>query len=286
MRTLSLGLLCAALASATLASATLASAAPGTATGKLTIQGKTFDLKHAYANEVPDGFDKSKNAVQVLLTSAPVDEEAVTDSGLLMDLYGDGKFHGLKCEFRPGDSAVNIQVLSNLLGGSISLSKSGGDVPMPHVFTATRIEGAVNHPESTLGDWTYSFEANFAADITPRSIEPEPTPADTAAAKGHPATKAFLALLAAIHKGDKAGILALAPPDQREMIDGPDFAETLKFIQAITPKEVTVLKVTENGPKATLRLSGVEEGETVRGKAFMEKDGGGVWRMVRQSWGE
>lgn len=264
--------------------ATLSAAAGGTASGKLTIQGKTFELKHVYAMEAADPFDKSQNVVQVLVTSDPVPEDARGDSSLMMDLYSAGKFHGVRCEYKPDGSGVSIGVLSNAYDGSISVSRSG-DPYKPKVLTPKRIEGGLTMEESTLGPWTYSFDFTFAADIAPRVIEPEPTPADTAAAQKAAPTKVFLALMTAIHKGDKAAILAAAPPDQREMFDGPDFAKMLEMAQAMTPKNIKVLKVTEQGAKATLIVTATEDGETLRGKAFLEKDASGAWRLVRQSWG-
>lgn len=264
--------------------AVLASAADGTASGKLTIQGKTFELKHVYAREVADAFDKTANAVEVVITSAPVPEEARGDTGLMMDLYRAGKFHGVKCEYRPDGSGVGVVIMSNAYDGSISVSRSG-DSYAPKVLTKERIEGALVWEESTLGPWTYSFEFTFATDIAPRVIEAEPTPEDTAKAQGLSSVKAFLALMAAIHKGDKAGILAAMPEEQRAMMDGPDFQQMLEMAQAMTPKEIKVLKATEEGAKATLVVVGVDDGTPIRGKSYMEKDAAGAWRLLRQHWG-
>jgi hypothetical protein len=46
-----------------------------------------------------------------------------------------------------------------------------------------------------------------------------------------------------------------------------------------------VLKVTEEGSKATLVVVGVDDGTPIRGKSYMEKDAAGAWRLLRQSWG-
>lgn len=264
--------------------AVLASAADGTASGRLTIQGKTFELKHVYAREVADPFDKAANVVEVVITSDPVPEEARGDSGLMMDLYRSGKFHGVKCEYRPDGSGVGVVIMSNAYDGSISVSRSG-DSYAPKVLTKERIEGALVWEESTLGPWTYSFEFTFAADIAARVIEQEPTAEDTAKAQGLGSVKAFLALMAALHKGDKAAILAAMPEEQRAMMDGPDFPKMLEMAQAMTPKEIKVLKATEEGAKATLVVVGVDDGQSIRGKAYLEKDASGAWRMVRQNWG-
>jgi hypothetical protein len=264
--------------------AVLASAADGKASGKLTIQGKTFELKHVYAREVADAFDKTANAVEVVITSAPVPEEARGDVGLMMDLYQAGKFHGVKCEYKPEGSGVGVVIMSNAYDGSISVSRSG-DSYAPKVLTKERIEGALTWEESTLGPWTYSFEFTFAANIAPRVIEAEPTPEETAKAQGTAPVKAFLALMEALRKGDKAVILAAMPAEQRAMMDGPDFPKMLEMAQAMTPKEIKVLKVTEEGSKATLVVVGVDDGTPIRGKSYLEKDAAGAWRLLRQSWG-
>ncbi len=58
--------------------------AAGTASGTLTINGKTAKLTHAYAARRPDPFDKSKQATYIILADQEVPVAALFDMGELM----------------------------------------------------------------------------------------------------------------------------------------------------------------------------------------------------------
>jgi len=261
-------------------------AASDTASGTLTIQGKKIELKHVYARQIPDWTDKSKLGVLVVITDQPVSEDAREDTGVMMDHYSEGKFHGAKLEYAADGSSLSIVFMSNLIEGSISWSRSGTDVS-PKLLTASRVEDSFDMPERTTGDTAISFQATFAADVKTYIPEPEPTPADTTAAQTAPQTRAYLALVKAIHAGNKAGIMAGVDPERRAMVDTPDFAEMLKMVQEMTPRNPKVLKVTESADKAVLVVQAAdEEGKPMRGKVTMVKGPKGEWFVTRESWGE
>lgn len=259
-------------------------AAEGSASGTMTIEGKTFELKHAKATRIVDWTDKQKEATLLLLTDNPVPDSAVLDSGELMDLYRDGKVNGLKVEFTDDGQNRSYILMSNAYEGSISMSGTFDSAKELAVFTEKRIEGTMVQEPRKLGDTTYAFDVKFAADVAPRVIESEPTPADTAAAAKASSAKAYLAFIEAVRKGDKAKLLAMSPPERREMIDTPDFPEILKMVQAMMAKNIRVLKTTETGDKAILIASGIEDGKEQRGKITMIRQSNGSWAMERESW--
>jgi hypothetical protein len=272
-------LLCLLTASATLS-------ASDSVSGKLTIQGKAIELKHIYAQQFPDSSDKSKRNVLVVITDQPVPEDARNDTGEMMDLYFAGKFHGVKLEYPPDGSSVSVVVMSNLLEGSFSWSRAGSDVA-PKVLTGTRIEHSFDIPERTTGDTAIALQATFAAGIVPHIPEPEPTPADTAAAQKAPQTNAYIALVKANRAGDKAGIMAAVDPERRAMVDTPDFPKILEMVQEMTPKNTKVLEVTESADKYILIVQASnEEGNPMRGKITMVKGPESEWFASRESWGE
>jgi hypothetical protein len=174
--------------------------------------------------------------------------------------------------------------MSNAYEGSISMSGTFDSAKELAVFTEKRIEGTMVQEPRKLGHTTYAFDVKFAADVAPRVIESEPTPADTAAAAKAASTKAYLAFIEAVRKGDKAKLLAMSPPERREMIDTPDFPEILKMVQAMMAQNIRVLKTTETGDKAILIASGIEDGKEQRGKITMIRQSNGSWAMERESW--
>ena len=85
-------------------------------------------------------------------------------------------------------------------------------------------------------------------------------------------------------KGDRARIRSLAPPEAREQVDGPNFAEMLKVLQAMQERDVRVLKAVTNGDETTLQLDGKSpDGEPRRGEATLKLENG-KWIMRNEKW--
>src|SRR2546430_6366501 len=59
-------------------------AADGTVTGSLTANGKTFALKHAYAQTRKSPFDKTKSVVEVIVTDQEISPAVASDNIELM----------------------------------------------------------------------------------------------------------------------------------------------------------------------------------------------------------
>jgi hypothetical protein len=257
-------------------------AAGGTASGTLTVQGQTIQMKYAYAVQIPDFFDKAKMGTRLLVTDAPVPDAAVQEEMELMSLARTGKLNAIQFEIGSERSSVSMSVLSNKLGGSLSVSK-GFDAKAVPVFTATRMEGTMVVEPSKLGPMTYQYNVKFATAIAPRVVAPAPTTSDAASAAKAASAQAYLAFVAAVRSGNKAKMLELASPKVRQMMDTPDFAQNLAMVQAMLPSKIQVLKATETGDEATLMVTGTEEGQTKRGTVTMMRQAG-KWYIVKESW--
>jgi hypothetical protein len=254
----------------------------GTASGTVTVQGQTIEMKYAYAVQIPDFFDKTKMGTRLVVSDAPVPEAALQEDMELMSLSRSGKFNAIQFEFGESRGNVSMFVLSNKLGGSLSVSKNFDPKSIP-VFTATKMEGALAAEPSKLGGMSYQYNVKFSTPIAPRVVAAAPSPADAAAAAKAVSAQSYLAFVAAVRSGNKAKMLELASPKVRQMMDTPDFAQNLSLVQAMLPSNIKVMKATETGDEATLIVTGTEEGKTKRGTVTMMRQGG-KWFIVKESW--
>lgn len=269
------------LAAATLIPGALL-AAQNNASGTLTLQGQTVTIRHAYAVQIPDWFEKTKFGTRLVLSDSPIQASAIPDYMELVSLARAGRIHAIQFEIGAGGSSFSMSVLSTKIPGSLSVSKNF-DVRSLKVFNPVRIEGSLSAPASTLGGMQYQYDVQFAADIAPHTVPKPPTAADASAAARAASAQAYLAFTAALRAGNKAKLLELASPQVRRMIDQPDFAEKLSFIQAMMPGDIRVLKAEENGEEAKLTVSGTEDGKTKSGTVTMQRVDG-KWLMVKESW--
>jgi hypothetical protein len=253
--------------------------AQGTASGTLTLNQDTFELKYAAAMRVPDFFDKTKKATRVVLTDKPIPGELVEEEAEVWDLKSQG-IHGLEITVGDDKNMLNLFVISSTLEGSLSVSKSI-DPKVFSVFTDKRIEGAITQTEDSLGSNKFSYSFKFGTDLTPPAAQP--TAADATAAQAMNSTKAYLALVQAIRTGNKQALMDLSPPDRRAMIDTPDFPKMLELVQLMTPQNIKVLKATESGDRATLIVRGIQEAKPQRGKVTLTRMNG-KWIVTQESW--
>lgn len=71
-------------------------AGEGTVQGKMIVNGKTIALTHVYALAQPNSFHKEKEDIRVILSDAPISDEALRhDRDQLDKLAATGKFHAI-----------------------------------------------------------------------------------------------------------------------------------------------------------------------------------------------
>jgi hypothetical protein len=248
------------------------------ASGTFVIDGDTVAIRHVLARKAPAFWDKQKIITQVLLTAEPVPEEALEDGFALLDATRAGKVTGLKLEYDDDGRSVSGNILSGRLVGDLGVTSSGSRV-RPHVFSATRIEGDFELASRDLNDTPVQVTVEWSARVRPMPVIAEPTAADAAAALQHPAVQAWQAIEKAIHTGDKAALLKIAPAYVHELAKQPDFDENFKMMKDMTPKVARYLRVTEKFGKAIIEAEapGLMDPTLKRGTITMMKDDAGVW---------
>ncbi|MFN0106160.1 MAG: hypothetical protein ACKV2U_29230 [Bryobacteraceae bacterium] len=260
-----------------LATAIIGTATAFAASGIFEIDGKKFELTNVYARKAPSTFEKNEESLYILAVDRALPLDVRTDDGAVRGMVWDDKLNGIELEIK-GDS-VSWMLKTSAAGGSVSGSRS----PNPYKLqvTATRVKGRVemNERESSHTKYYVAFDVDAAIE---RFVEPPPpSAADTAAAQGHAATKAYFAFQAALMKGDKATMIKLIDPEKAKMMDTPEFPAMIKFIQEMQAKNIKVLKVAEKDDAATLTVVG--DAGKQKGTATMARQNG-QWILMKESW--
>jgi hypothetical protein len=248
------------------------------ASGRLTIDGDTIVLRHVLARRVAPLFDKDKVVTQVLITAQPVPAEALEDAWALIGAVRKDKVTGLQLEYEEDGRSVTAQFLSSRLAGTVSVSRSGSSA-VPTELTATRSAGTFEAKTTSLEDYAVAVSATWSARVMAPPVVAEPTDADAAAALAHPAVKAWQAIARAIHAGDKAALLAVAPASIKAMASQPDFDAGFASMKDMTPLVTRYLRVTERNGKAIIEAEapGLLDKQPKRGTITMVRDGDVWW---------
>lgn len=259
------------------ATAILGTATAIAAPGVFEVEGTKFELTHVYARKAPNAFDKSKETLYILAVDRVLAPEVRVDEDAVRSLVWDKKLNGIELEI-DGDS-VSWMLKTSAAGGSVSGSRSPN--PYKLQITPTRVKGRIemDERESKHSKYYVAFDIDAAIE---RDVAPSaPSAADTAAAQGHAATKAYFTFQAALMKGDKATMMKLIDPEKAAMMNTPEFPQMIKFIQEMQAKNIKVLKVAEKGDSATLSVSGDAGKQT--GTVTMERRNG-QWIVMKESW--
>jgi hypothetical protein len=247
------------------------------APGKLTLDGRTVELTHVYARKAPSMLDSKTLTTYILATDRELPASVRLDDDAIREMGWSGKLNSVQIELN--DSGVNWSIRSTTTKGSLSGSQS----PNPYKLTIAsgRVTGLVKMEKPhKLGDSNYYFEFPVDAAIEAKTIAAAPTAKDKVAAQTAAPAKAYLALQAAIRKGDKASIIKGVDPQRASQVDTPEFPQMLKMIQSMQAKDIEVLQVTETGDTAELAVAGSGK---VTGTVKMRKLNGN-WVVIRESW--
>lgn len=256
---------------AILAVPALAAGPEGTVKGSYTIKGKVYKAAHVYAVAKPDSFDKTKEGVELLFTMEPVAEKDLADmmpgSGPRMQatIGADGSLYGIVFLYDGGSYSSS--------GTSQAFEKKAMD--------ATHIAGRV-YAKSPIDmkDGKGNFDLTFDSPLFREKKAPPPTAAEKAAAAKSPQAKAFEAYLKALHAKDLAALKKAVMAEAAKELASPEAKEMLGLMEAMAPKKVEYLRVTESGDKATLEAK-AEDGSVGTIDCARE---GGAWKIGKQSW--
>src|SRR5450759_4356444 len=272
------------LAASVAAMAPRAAAAEGKAEGKLTVAGKSTDVKYAYASAGPGFFDKTKEDVTVIVSDVPLDAKALEDEFERIHMADAGNLHAFEITI---DAEVKPISTSFRHGGFTKASPSGlssEDVFEKKTFDGKTVEGRYKSakPHDFFGT-TYSFDVTFKADITRKAKPVPPTAAETAAAVKSPQSKVYADFLKAVQKEDLGALRKLFTKEQAKNLDDPDAKQMVKMVKMMSATDIQVLKVVEKGDTADLTVSGKQDGNAVNGVVHMAKEGG-AWKVQKEEW--
>jgi hypothetical protein len=227
-------------AGASLSFATLAATAgaqEGTASGTLTVAGKTTPLTHVYARAQKGFFDATKEDILVILSDVAIPEDALSDEFARHKMAADGTLHGVEVVLAPDKQAVS----GGLLHEAFAETQGYVSVAGMHEFQAKTFDGKVvegtlsTSKPNTFMNKTFEYTATFRAPVWHR---PPPTATGAAAAQTAPG-KAVLAFLKVARSGDKAAIKNLMSGEAGKELDGPNSKELIEMLKMMTPNPAT-----------------------------------------------
>jgi len=261
-----------------------AAAAEGKAEGKLMVNGKTTDVKYAYASAGPGFFDKTKEDVTVIVSDVPLDAKALEDEFERIHMADAGKLHAFEITFGSDAKPISTSFRHSGFTKASPSGLSSEDVFEKKTFDGKTVEGRYKSakPHEFFGN-TYSFDVSFKADITRKAKPVPPTAAETAAAQKSPQAKVYLDFLKAVQKEDLGAMGKLMSKEQAKNLDSPDAKKMVGLIKMMSATDIKVLKVVEKGDTADLTVSGKQDGNSKDGVVHMVKEGG-AWKVQQEEW--
>ncbi|MCL4784185.1 MAG: hypothetical protein KJZ70_14220 [Bryobacterales bacterium] len=252
----------------------------GDASGTLEVNGKTYQITHAYGIAVEDAFEKGKDMPMLILSDRPLPEKLLNEKTDFFELR-DAGMNGMKMEFYSNGSNYSMMLVGAGVEGSVSVSGTF-DADQFSVYEPAKLAGKIA-AEKSVGDTTFKYNVVFATDVLPRKAKVAPTAAQLKAAQSAASAKAYLAFNQAVRDGKLDVIRGLVVRERAAMMDSPDFKNMLGLIQAMMPADIAVVKATETGDDAELELTGKQDGKEKDGTVTMKKVGG-KWLVEKESW--
>jgi hypothetical protein len=140
--------------------------AEGTASGTLTVNGKTVTVAYAYARSVPGFFDPNAKDTQVIVSDVPLDAAALSDDFARIDLAKAGKLHAFEITIDATGAPVSTAWRHDGFNGPAPSGLSSADVFTKKVLDGKLVEGSYKSAveEEFFGN-TYAFDVAFRAAI-------------------------------------------------------------------------------------------------------------------------
>jgi hypothetical protein len=140
--------------------------ADGTASGTLTVNGKTVQVAYAYARAVPGFFDKSTMDTLVIVSDVPLDATALSDDFARSDLAKAGKLHAFEITIDASGTPISTAWRHDGFTGPQPSGLSTADVFTKTVLDGKVVEGSYKsaEPAEFFGN-TYSFDVTFRAAV-------------------------------------------------------------------------------------------------------------------------
>lgn len=262
-------------------------AADGKVDGSLTANGKTFALKHAYAQTRKDPFDKKKSVLLVIVTDQEVSPAAASDDMELMQAQDKQQLSGFTATINDDKQIISGTVFSPAFKKMKQFSGVGVQKLELTAMTATRIAGTVgmDKPDDFF-DEKYQYTATFDLPIGKPAGPPalpalKGTPLPAGGGEPGKAYSAYLKLLAA---GDMKGVLGgVSAARSQEASSDPDFKKLFPLLKAMQPTGVKITGGAIDGNNATLLATG-KDGDSVSNGTITLVREGGAWKVEKEEW--
>ncbi|MEA2162309.1 MAG: hypothetical protein QOK37_436 [Thermoanaerobaculia bacterium] len=262
-------------------------AASGSVNGSLTANGKTFALKHAYAQTRKSPFDKAKSVVELIVTDQELSPAAASDSIELMQAQDKQQLSGFTATFDDSKQIISATVFSPAFKKMKQFSGVGMQKAVLTAMTSTRVAGSVSMAKpDDFFDEHYQYNATFDLPIgKPAGPPPPPTLKGTPlpAGGGEPG-KAYTVYLKNLTAGDMKSFLGgVSAARAKEASSDPDFKKLFPLLQAMQPTGLKITGGAIDGNNATLLATGKDGDNISRGTITMVRENG-AWKVEKEEW--
>ena len=265
-------------------------AGPGTASGKLTINGKTANLTHAYATRAANPFDISKQVSYIVLSDQEVPLAVLDDTPERMMKYDDDH-HLSSIELMVKDEdkqVISVDINSPNLTGDSHLPSGGVRKLELTAMDRKHIAGRIYLAEKTDdldNNNTYTYDIKFDAPFSAAPTEPatEALKGTQLPAGGGDPGKAYMAYTKVLAAGDLKALHKALAADRAKRLDEPDFKQMLPKIQVMQKTSIKVTGGTVDGDTATLITTGKDGKFPSNGTITMVRESG-AWKVEKESW--
>ena len=250
---------------------TAVQAAPD-AHGRVSLEKQDWDVADAIAY-------RSGDLYLVVLSDKPYDRAAFAKDGKLDD------FDFIHHHMEKDASTLRLKFGTDFKLETIEFTIAGGggarSGDLAKAFTPTAKHGA----SELAGKFDYTSGADkvsIAFDLPVETDKPA-RPGKPLANDGGEPGRAFLKHIAAIHSGNLDQLIAVSPPERRELIQqakaSGEAKDMMPMMQSMTPTQPKVLGGVQDGEAAQVDFEGMLGGKTQKGTAELMHIGG-VWYVA------
>ena len=225
---------------AVLAAAAGAAAQAPAISGTLTVNGSSTPLRFVYADARPGFFDKAREDVRILMSSEPLTEEDRSDDTRLMRRGRSSATRIVEVTIDADGEPISGAIYAPVFNGMLSASGM-------HTFERVRVDRlgvsgrlGTKGPHE-IGGVTWGYAAEFEV-----AIGRPPTEAERAASARGPAGSVATGYVAALLRGDLAGVRALVRRTG-STYEGEAGVARLAREQREYPADAAVVEVRETG---------------------------------------
>ena len=251
--------------------------AENSATGTLTVDGDTTQIKYAYAEE----FDGD---ITIGLFDNEVPDGMFPDG--VYNLGEQGKLKGIVFVVSSDKKELMSGGLYNLMNAIHSYPKwnklgtIGNGQLIAKVSEGDSFSGTIKTPsENDIDGHKFTYEIKFSVNLKKEPLKL------TMTGKSDAPSKAFGQWGAALFAGNieeykmhtSKDVLAMMPDDPAELQEG------IEFQQLVFPNNIEIVSSDIQGDKAILKAKGTKGAEVSVGNVTMVKEDG-LWKVSEQSW--